>query len=201
MNHAEFQNCKSLLNFVKLWYKQQFPRSAPDFYYCTCSVQMSRLSALPMVNSSNFSITLYIYGRTRPWTKNHCTLWVRPVRCNIRKGLLYSFQAAFLSLWFFELWFTLPPCMGAIEDDLTKKKFTLVVDLKKKNQGFLHFFRLYLHFPDFFQVWKIAGKFQDFFKNSKLCTNPACSTLVINPSNNKTAWISRVIQFGSNTQD
>ena len=70
--------------------------------------------------------------------------------------------------------------MGAIEDDLTKKKFTVVVDLKKKIKAFSIF-------SDFFQVWKIAGKFQDFFKNSKLCTNPACSTLVINPSNNKTA--------------
>ena len=70
--------------------------------------------------------------------------------------------------------------MGAIEDDLTQKNFTLVVALKKKS-------RLFTIFPDFFQVWKIAGKFQDFFKNSKLCTNPACSTLVINLSNNKTA--------------
>ena len=121
---------------------------------------MSRLSALPMVNSSNFSITLYIYGRTRPWTKNHCTLWVRPVRCNIRKGLLHSFQAAFLSLWFFELWFTLPPCMGAIEDDLTKKKFTLVVDLKKKIKAFSIF-------PDFisiFQTFSRSGKLLASFK-------------------------------------
>ena len=43
MNHTEFQSCKSLLNFVKLWYKHQFRRSPPDFYYWTCSVQMSRL--------------------------------------------------------------------------------------------------------------------------------------------------------------
>ena len=106
-----------------------------------------------MVNSSNFSITLYIYGRTRPWTKNLCTLWVRPVRCNIRKGLLHSLQAAFLSLWFFELWFTLPPCMGAIEDDLTKKKFTLVVDLKKKSR-----------LSPFFQTFSRSGKLLASFK-------------------------------------
>ena len=165
VNHAGFQNCKSALNFVKLWYKQQFPRSAPDFYYCTCSVQISRLSALPMVNSSNFSITIYIYGRTRPRTKNHCTLWVRPVRCNIRKGPLYSLQAAFLSLWFFELWFTLPPCMGAIEYDLTKKNFTLVVALKK-NQGFLPFFQTLSPFSRLFpgleNCWQISRLFQEF---------------------------------------
>ena len=58
----------------------------------------------------------------------------------------------------------------------------LVVALKKL---FYHFSRLSLYFPDFFQVWKIAGKFQDFFKNSRLCTNPVTYTI---PSREPKVW-------------
>ena len=56
-----------------------------------------------------------------------------------------------------------------------EKKFTsraLVVALKKKLKTYNHFSRLFLHFPDFFQAWKIARQTSWLFKNSRLCTNP-----------------------------
>ena len=72
------------------------------------------------------------------------------------------------------------PCnVGEIEYDLTKmkKNFTykvLVVALEK-TQDFLPFFQTYLHFPDFFQVWKTAGEisrlFQEFETLRETCTS------------------------------
>ena len=35
-----------------------------------------------------------------------------------------------------------------------------------------HFSRLHLHLPDFFWAGKLLRKFQDFFNNSRICTNP-----------------------------
>ena len=51
---------------------------------------------------------------------------------------------------------------GESEYDLTKTKNiityeALAVPLKKKLKTFYHFCRHSLYFPDFFQVWKIAG--------------------------------------------
>ena len=46
----------------------------------------------------------------------------------------------------------------------------LVVALKKKKKKlktFYYFSRLYLHFPDFFQVWKIAGQISRLFQEFK----------------------------------
>ena len=52
---------------------------------------------------------------------------------------------------------------GKIEKDLTstKKKFTckaLIVTFQKTQEFLTFFSRLYLYFPDFFQVWKIVGQ-------------------------------------------
>ena len=50
-----------------------------------------------------------------------------------------------------------------------KKKFTYkaLVDVAlKKTQDFLTFFQTLSPFSRLFQVWKMAAKFQDFFKNS-----------------------------------
>ena len=62
------------------------------------------------------------------------------------------------------------------------KKFTfkaLVVALKKKLKTFYLFSRLYLHSPDFFQVWKTTGEISSLFlKNSRFCTNPVLITPV-----------------------
>ena len=67
---------------------------------------------------------------------------------------------------------------GESEYDLTKTKNiityeALALALKKKN------LTLFIIFPDIlstFQTFsrsrKVLGKFQDFFKNSRLCTNP-----------------------------
>ena len=48
----------------------------------------------------------------------------------------------------------------------------LVVAYKKNS--FFPFSRLYLYFQTFSRSGKLLGKFQDFFKNSRLCTNPVC---------------------------
>ena len=51
----------------------------------------------------------------------------------------------------------------------------LVVALKKKInklQTFYHFSRLNLHFPDFFQVWKIAGQISRLFQEFKTLYEP-----------------------------
>ena len=58
--------------------------------------------------------------------------------------------------------------------DHKEKKFTyktLVVAFKKES-------RLFTIITDFFQAWKIAGQIQDFFNNSKLCTNPVTSSVL-----------------------
>ena len=50
----------------------------------------------------------------------------------------------------------------------------LVVALKKKNQNFLPFFQTLSPFSRLFsRSRKLLGKFQDFFKNSRLSKNPA----------------------------
>ena len=50
----------------------------------------------------------------------------------------------------------------------------LVVALKKKNQNFLPFFQTLSPFSRLFsRSGKLLGKFQDFFKNSRLSKNPA----------------------------
>ena len=54
----------------------------------------------------------------------------------------------------------------------TKNKFTyraLVVALKKTQD---HFASLYLYFPDFFQVWKIAGQISRLFQGFKTLYEP-----------------------------
>ena len=48
----------------------------------------------------------------------------------------------------------------------------LVVALKKKLKTYNHFSRLYLHFPDFFQVWKIAGQTSWLFQKFKTLYEP-----------------------------
>ena len=50
---------------------------------------------------------------------------------------------------------------GEIEYDLNKA--LVVVPLKRKLKAFYYFSRLYLHFPDFFQVWKITEKISRLF--------------------------------------
>ena len=57
-----------------------------------------------------------------------------------------------------------------------RNKFTskaLVVTLKKKLTCIInHFSRLFLHFPDFFQVWKIAGQISWLFQKFKTLYEP-----------------------------
>ena len=57
-----------------------------------------------------------------------------------------------------------------IRFDQKEKKFTytVVVVALKKVKAFNHFFQT------FSRSRKLPGKFQDFFKNSRLCANPAC---------------------------
>ena len=50
--------------------------------------------------------------------------------------------------------------MGKIEYDLPETKF---ISLIKFVVAFKKVFRLYLRFPDFFQVWKIAGQISRFY--------------------------------------
>ena len=48
----------------------------------------------------------------------------------------------------------------------------LYVTWEKKNSTFYYFFRLYLYFPDFFQVWKIAGQISGLFQEFKTLHEP-----------------------------
>ena len=75
-----------------------------------------------------------------------------------------------------------------IEKDLTnmKKNFSLCSTCCsfKKNQDFLRFFQDFTSiFQTFSRSGKLLGKFQDFFKNSRLCANPikSYSLTQINP--------------------
>ena len=62
-------------------------------------------------------------------------------------------------------------CKDEIEQDLTNTK---------KNSLLKHWFQLYPYFPEFFsKSGKLLGKFQDFFKNSRLCTNPGNTHICI----------------------
>ena len=50
----------------------------------------------------------------------------------------------------------------------TKKiHFKYLLQLLKNLKTFYHFSRLYLNFPDFFQVWKIAGQISRLFQEFK----------------------------------
>ena len=44
------------------------------------------------------------------------------------------------------------------EKNFTCKTLALAFKKERKGKTFYHFSRLYLYFPDFFQVWKIAGQ-------------------------------------------
>ena len=62
---------------------------------------------------------------------------------------------------------------GEIEYDLTKtKKKVFAVALKKKIKTFYHFSKLCFCFPDFFQVWKIAGQISRLFQEFKTLCEP-----------------------------
>ena len=62
---------------------------------------------------------------------------------------------------------------GEIEYDLTKtKKKAFAVALKKKIRLFTIFPNSISVFQTFSRFGKLLGKFQDFFKNSRLCANP-----------------------------
>ena len=74
--------------------------------------------------------------------------------------------------------------------DQNEKNFTskaLVVTLKtKKNLRLLtinYFSRLYLYFQTFFRSRKLLGKFQDFFKNPRLCMNLKQVIVIFRSSN------------------
>ena len=70
---------------------------------------------------------------------------------------------------------------GKIENDLTnRKKISLVkhlLQLEKKK--FTIFSRLYLYFPDFFQVQKIAGQISKLFQEFKTLYRPCLSSFKI----------------------
>ena len=48
----------------------------------------------------------------------------------------------------------------------------LGIALKKKVKTFHHFSRLYRHFLDFFQVWKISGQISRLFQEFKTLYKP-----------------------------
>jgi len=54
--------------------------------------------------------------------------------------------------------------------------------LSKKKLRLFTIFKLYLYFPDFSSSKTLLGKFQHFFKNSRLCTNP------VNNSSKSLRW-------------
>ena len=59
-----------------------------------------------------------------------------------------------------------------------KKTFTskaLIVTFKK-TQDFLPFFKTYLYFPDFFQVWEIVGQISRLFQEFKTLDEPGIHT-------------------------
>ena len=61
------------------------------------------------------------------------------------------------------------------------EKFThqaLVVALKGKFPDFSLFFLTISIFKTFLRSGKLVGKFQDFFKNSRLCRNPVNGKLI-----------------------
>jgi len=59
-------------------------------------------------------------------------------------------------------------------DKQDKKKFTIkhLLSLSKKLKTFYHFSRLYLNFPEFCQVWKIAGQISRLFQEFKTLYEP-----------------------------
>ena len=71
-----------------------------------------------------------------------------------------------------------PWCVGKIEEDLTntKKNFTSLwstcCSFQKNSRLFTIFSRLYLYFPDFFQVWKIARPISRIFQEFKTLYEP-----------------------------
>ena len=59
------------------------------------------------------------------------------------------------------------------EKHFTSKALAVAFKTNKKNlRKFYHFSRLYFHFPDFFQVWKIAGQISKLFQEFKTLYEP-----------------------------
>ena len=59
------------------------------------------------------------------------------------------------------------------ETHFTSKARAVAFKTNKKNlKIFYHFSRLYFHFPDFFQVWKIAGQISRLFQEFKTLYEP-----------------------------
>ena len=68
---------------------------------------------------------------------------------------------------------------GEIEYDQNGKNFHLqstCVTLEKNTQDFIIFPDFISIFQTFSRSGQLLGKFQDFFKNSRLCANPVKST-------------------------
>ena len=55
---------------------------------------------------------------------------------------------------------------------ITYKAFIVALKKKIKLNTFLRFFQDYLHFPDFFQVWKISGQISRLFQGFKTLYEP-----------------------------
>ena len=69
---------------------------------------------------------------------------------------------------------------GKIENDLTnRKKVSLVSTCCSFKKKFTIFSRLYLYFPDFFQVQKIAGQISRLFQEFKTLYRPCLSSFKI----------------------